>query len=64
MLSAKFGSIWPSCFRGVDYNMKKLTDRRQVMAISHLTLWVGSGELKKINIILISHIKKKVETCH
>jgi hypothetical protein len=43
--------------------MKKLTDRRQVMAISHLTLWVGSGELKKINIILISHIKKKVETC-
>jgi hypothetical protein len=26
MLSAKFGSIWPNCFRGVDLNMKKLTD--------------------------------------
>ena len=37
MLTAKFGSIWPSCFRG-DQNMKKLTDGRQVMAIP--------GELK------------------
>ena len=38
MLTAKFGSIWPSCFRGEDQNMKKLTDGRQVMAIP--------GELK------------------
>ena len=30
MLTAKFGSIWPSCFRGEDYNMKKLIDGRQM----------------------------------
>jgi hypothetical protein len=29
MFTAKFGSIWPSCFRGEDYNMKKLTDERR-----------------------------------
>ena len=29
MLTAKLGSIWPSCFRG-DYNMKKLMDERRM----------------------------------
>ena len=40
MLTAKFGSIWPSCFRGEDWIMKKLTDDdgRQVMAIPHMAL--------------------------
>jgi hypothetical protein len=29
MLSAKFGLIWSSCFRGVDLKYEKLTDGRR-----------------------------------
>jgi hypothetical protein len=49
MIQAKFGLNWPSGFRGVDFLIKRLqTDEgRQVMAITHMTLWKGSGELKR-----------------
>jgi hypothetical protein len=35
--AAKFGSKWPNGFRGEDGNVY---DRRQVMAIAHMTLQV------------------------
>ena len=42
MIQAKFGSNWPSGFRGEDFWKSLQTDdRRQVMAIAH------TGELKK-----------------
>jgi hypothetical protein len=41
MIQAKFGLNWPSGFRGEDFWKSLQTDdRRQVMAIAHMTLWV------------------------
>jgi hypothetical protein len=41
MIQAKFGLNWPSGFRGEDLKKKLQTDDgRQVMAITHMTLWV------------------------
>jgi hypothetical protein len=41
MIQAKFGLNWPSGFRGEDFKKKLQTDDgRQVMAITHMTLWV------------------------
>ena len=49
MLSAKVGFIWPSCFRGVDYNMKKLMDGRRTPSDGITSPDPkGSGELKNI----------------
>ena len=51
MIQTKFGFHWSSTFRGEDF-LKSLRrtmdddDRCQVMAIAHMTLWIGSGELK------------------
>jgi hypothetical protein len=43
MLTAKFGSIWPSCFRGEDKNMKMLTDGRRTPSDGNTS---HPGELK------------------
>ena len=48
-IPAKFGSNWPSGFGEEAWNVKSLQttdDGRQVMAIVHLDLWFGPGELK------------------
>ena len=53
MIQTKFGFHWSSTFRGEDFwkSLIRTTDDddgRQLMGIAHMTLWVGSGELKSI----------------